>query len=199
MKFEYKPTPPFFIFLRLAKYDIEEVDHYLTLAHESRDSRLETLGKLSQSDKIDGPEDYLTDDFAQLDDFAIIASEFAVIGLWRSIELYRRRAMLNVFGQDGAAIAFKNKKFKEYLAKLGIVEETLGRANAVDELRCLNNAIKHTRHVTGELSNFGCWRKKKGEELGDLSSHYERLKPLASEYLEDITKHLNDWWRKKDA
>jgi hypothetical protein len=193
MNFEYKPRPPFFIFLRLANYDIEEVDHYLTLTQEARGSRLDILSKLSESERTDTPDDYLTDDFAQLDDFAIIASEFAVIGLWRSIELYRRRAMLSAFGQEGAAIAFRNNKFKEYLAKLGIAEEALRCANAVDELRCLNNAIKHTRHVTGELSKFGCWQKKKGKELGDLSSQYQRLKPLVSEYLEDITEQLNNW------
>ncbi len=198
MKFEYKPISPFFLMLRLAKYDIDEVDHYLTLAEEARGSRLGNLKKLSESEKTDGLEDKLADDLAQLDDFAIIASEFAVIGLWRSVELYRRRAMLEAFGQKGADIAFNNKKFKKHLTNLGIAEDTLRCAGSVDELRCLNNAIKHTRRVTPELSKFASWQKK-GEDLGDLSLHYRRLKPLATEYLENITEHFNEWWKKKTA
>ncbi len=199
MKFIYKSRPPFLLILRLAKYDIDEVDHYLTSVEETHDSRLDNLRKLLESEKTDGLEDRLADDLAQLDDFAMIASEFAIIGLWRSVELYRGRAILATLDEKGAGIAFKNKKFVEHLTNLGIAEDTLSYAGSVNELRCLNNAIKHTRRVTGELSKFASWRKKKGEDLGNLSSHYRRLKPLTAEYLENLTEHFNEWWKKKTA
>ena len=61
---------------------------------------------------------------------------------------------------------------------------------SVNELRSLNNAIKHERRVNGELAKFPRWKNKKGDELGDLESHYLRLRPFAKRYLEDLTERL---------
>ena len=69
-----------------------------------------------------------------------------------------------------------------------IKEGKIHCAKDVDELRCLNNAIKHERRVNSALAKFPGW--KKGTELGDLESHYYRLQPLAKRYLEDLAKRL---------
>ena len=58
------------------------------------------------------------------------------------------------------------------------------------ELRLLNNAIKHERQVGEDLAKFPLWQNKEDDELGDLESHYYRLRPFAKQYLEDLTERL---------
>jgi hypothetical protein len=196
MTFQYKMRPPFFMIQKIAGYDIDEVEHYLELTRVAHTDRTQALNELANSEKNEGVDDFLVDDFAVLDDFATMATEFAVIGLWRSIELYRKRALLKAFDENTAKKAFRNNEFKKQLLKLGIREEKLSCAKSVDELRCLNNAIKHDRRVGGELCGFKRWGKKKGNELGDLTPHYHRLKPMGIKYLKDLTERLNRWWIK---
>ena len=69
-------------------------------------------------------------------------------------------------------------------------EKKICCAQSVDELRCLNNAIKHERKVGDELAKFPLWQNKEDDELGDLESHYHILRPFAKQYLEDLTERL---------
>jgi hypothetical protein len=147
--------------LRLAEYDFDQINQFLELAKEAQESRLDSLKQLANSGKMDGLEDWLVDHFAELDDFAAITSEFAVLGLWRSVELYRKRAILSGVSKKAAGNVFKNKEFKKQLLKIGIREDKLSCARSVDELRCLNNAIKHERRVGEELCGLRRWQKKK--------------------------------------
>ena len=80
--------------------------------------------------------------------------------------------------------------FKNVLSELKIDACEIRRAKSVDELRRLNNAIKHERRVNGALAKFSRWKGKEGKELGDLERHYARLQPRAKQYLEDLAKRL---------
>ncbi len=128
-------------------------------------------------------------DFPVLEDFAWLSSEFAVVGLWRCVELFRKNAIEHALGEDAAQGLFSERKFQEILRSQGIDGSRIRCARSVDELRCLNNAIKHQRQVTDSLAEFPRW--KEGDELGDLERHYCRLRPLAERYLEDLAKRLN--------
>ena len=130
-------------------------------------------------------------DFPVLEDFAWLSSEFAIIGLWRCVELFRKNAIKHALGENAAQGLFRQKKFRETLQSQGIDESRIRCARSVDELRCLNNAIKHDRRVDGELADFPRWNNKKGKELDDLEKHYRRLRPLAERYLEDLKNRLN--------
>lgn len=179
------------MFLRIAKYELDNIDKFLNLAKKARRSQQQSLERIAAKSGDNTPDDWLVDDFAQLDDFASLSAEFAIIGLWRCIELYRKRAIRVASGNKAASNAFKHKAFQKELSSLGIVEKCIRCARSVDELRCLNNSIKHEQRVDGELAGFPRWRSKKGRELGNLEPHYRRLRPVAERYLIDLADRLD--------
>src|SRR3989304_7780844 len=107
------------------------------------------------------------------------------------IELYRKRAILFASGTQAATMVFRHKEFQKQLKSLGIDETQTRCARSVDELRCLNNSIKHSQRVNEELAKFPRWKNKKGDNLGNLESHYRRLRPVAERYLKDFSGRLD--------
>jgi hypothetical protein len=58
-------------------------------------------------------------------------------------------------------------------------------------VRCLNNAIKHSQRVDGELAKFPGWRGKKGRNLGNLERHYVRSRSAAERYVSDLAGRMS--------
>ena len=182
----------FALALRLAKFEMGYMDHFVDLTAKASREEVKTLDRLaSQANKV--PDDWFADDFAEVTEFRTLSSEFAIVGLWRCIELYRKSAVRFACGVDVAKNTYKQEKFTNALSGLGIVEKDIRCARAVDELRCLNNAVKHERRVDNKLAGFQRWRNKKGGKLGSLEIHYKRLRPLAEHYLEDLAHRLIRW------
>ena len=193
MKFKYKCRTIYSLLLRKAKHRLHDMDDFFERAKKARRSEQKNLDQIAAiSGENVSDEDRWGDDVPQLKEFAWLYSEFAIIGLWRCIELYRKEAMRAILGNDAARRAYKHKEFQKDLLRLKIKEKKIRCAQSVNELRCLNNAIKHERRVNGELAKFPRWKNKEGDELGDLESHYYRLRPFAERYLEDLTKRLKN-------
>jgi hypothetical protein len=191
-KFRYRSRSPFPLLARLATYDLGDIDSFMDLARIAQQSRQERLERLAARAHGHAPDDdWLVDDFAQLDDFAALSAEFAIIGLWRCVELYRKRVIRLASGESAAARAFRHRQFQRDLLGLGITETSLRSARSVDELRCLNNAIKHARRVDGELADFPRWRGKRGGKLGNLERHYSRFRSAAERYVNDLADRLS--------
>jgi hypothetical protein len=191
VKYQYKPTSPFQFFLRRAKYELDNIDRFLNLAKNAQRSQQNVLERVAAKRHENIPDDWLVDDFAELDDFAALSAEFAIVGLWRCIELYRKRAIHVASGEKAAKNAYKHKEFQRELLRLGITEKRIRCARSVDELRCLNNSVKHDKHVNDELTEFPRWRSKKGRKLGNLEPHYPRLRSAAERYLTDLAERLS--------
>ncbi|MCY4132198.1 MAG: hypothetical protein OXF39_06080 [Nitrospira sp.] len=190
MKFKYKRRSPFPLFLMRAEGEIDTIEDFFDRAKDAWRKGQKTLEQMAASSGENVPDDWLVDDVAQLKEFAWLYSEFAIIGLWRCIELYRKSAMRFAVSKSAAQRASEHEKFKKDLLRLNIEETKIRCARSVDELRCLNNAIKHERRVNGKLADFPRWKNKEGDKLGDLERHYLRLLPFAKKYLEDLTKRL---------
>jgi hypothetical protein len=191
-KFQYRRRSPFLFFALLTKDELYAVDGFMDLAGEawkSQKARLE--GQAAQIHQHTPDDDRLVDDFAQLDDFAAFSAEFAIIGLWRCVEIYRKTAIRIASGERAAARAFRHKGFQKELSRLGISEQRIRCARSVGELRCLNNAIKHSQRVDDELAKFPRWQGKKGRKLGNLEGHYARLRSAAERYVRDLAGRLS--------
>ena len=186
MAFKYRRRSPFPLLLRIAKREMDTIEDFFGRAKEAWWSEQKDLEQIATSSGDNVPDDWLDGDFAQLKEFSWLYSEFAIIGLWRCIELYEGRAKRHI----------RRHKQSAMRSALDIIlrdkEKKIRCAQSVDELRCLNNAIKHERQVGDELAKLPRWKNKKDDELGDLKDHYLRLRPLAGRYLEDLTKRLNN-------
>ena len=192
--FKYRRLSPFFVFGRLAKYDLDTVDRFVEWSDHQRRGRQRYLERLQSPH---GPDDQFVDDVAEIDAFTSLYDEAAIVMLWRSVEMFRKRTVANALGPSQAQAAFQHRKFCEALARLGISEASLRCADSLNELRRINNAVKHEGRVGTELAKHPLWKKRQGEELGDLRPHYRRLRPLAERYIDDLIAKATQWWERK--
>ena len=71
----------------------------------------------------------------------------------------------------------------------GIVLASVPHYRAIDELRLLNNAIKHTGTVTKELADkYKRWRE--GDELSGLDRAYDRFRAKVPVYIFRLAQRL---------
>jgi hypothetical protein len=190
-KYQYR-SQPFHLLLRLARYDLEDVDRLVSWSEQQRQAREELLERLTQSDE------QFVDDVAEIDAFARLYAECAVVALWRCVELFHKRISTNVNGALAAGEKFNYKKhFLTSLKKLGIPESDLHYKKSVNEIRILNDAIKHDGYVGKELAKLDGWKRRSGKEFGDLRPHYVRLRPLAERYMDDLAKKATRHFAKR--
>jgi hypothetical protein len=138
----YRRRSPFLFFALLTKNELDAIDGFVELAREARKSEEERLERLAAQTRQHAPDDdWLVDYFAQLDDFAALSAEFAIIGLWRCVELYRGKA-IRIARTRAIRVASGGRaatRVKELLKlRLG---PRIRCATTVNELRCLNDAI----------------------------------------------------------
>jgi hypothetical protein len=196
MAAKYRRLSPFFLLRRLAEYELEDVDRFVAWSEQQGRARGRYLEKLPPSN---GPDDQFVDDFAEIDAFTSLYTGSAIVALWRCVELFRRRAIAQALGTTEAKSVYRHRDFSQMLARLRISDSKIRCARSVDELRCINNAVKHEGRVGKELAGFPRWKKRHGEELDDLRSHYARLRPLTKRYIEDLTTKATRWWEHKPA
>lgn len=144
-------------------------------------------------------EEQYVDDVAEINGFARLYTECAVVALWRCVELFRKRAIAQACGAAEAKAAFRHRDFCQMLEQLRISESKLRCARSVNELRCLNNAVKHEGRIAGELATLSRWKGRSGKELADLRPHYIRLRPLTEHYIRDLAERATKWWESKPA
>lgn len=186
---KYKKRPPFSLLQRIAIYELEDVDRLVAWSEQTLRSRAHFIEHLVPSTKHDIS---FVDDYDEMNAFARLYSECTIMALWRCVELYRKRAIFLAVGESTARNVFKNQNFIDVLKKeTGVVEATVRCHRSVNELRCLNNAVKHEKRVGGELAMLPKWKKYKGEDIKDLLFHYYRLRPMAEKYINDLTARLN--------
>lgn len=65
-------------------------------------------------------------------------------------------------------------------------QKKLPEFNAVNELRLLNNAIKHEGVISKQLAKNYPHHGQFGDELTDLSISFERLEPIACKYIKAL-------------
>ena len=86
-KFKYKPRTVYSLLLRRAEYNLGEIDVFFELAKKARMSEQKNLEQIAAISGENVPDDdRWVDEVAELEDFAWLYSEFAIIGLWRCIE-----------------------------------------------------------------------------------------------------------------
>jgi hypothetical protein len=190
MAFQYRPPSPFHVLLRIARGELQNIDSFREHAEQGHQRQKLYLEQFAYGIHRSPDNDRFVDDFQALEDFATLSAEFSIVGLWRCIELYRKRAIWNCSGEKAAAGVFRHKQFQRELSRLRINEERISCSLTVDELRCLNNSIKHDQRVGDELATFRYWKNKRGRPLGNLALHYPRLRAAAERYLNDLTEKL---------
>ncbi len=140
-------------------------------------------------DHLEGYKACLEDDFHQLEEAKKLGHALAITGLYRHVETQKRRVLKTTFPDMG------KKKVDKIVSGDPQNEidctKLIGFA-AVDELRMLNNLIKHA----GSKADADIAKKYSGwvenMELQDLDKAYERLKPLVKQFMRAFVNEAFD-------
>lgn len=95
-----------------------------------------------------------------------------------------KRLLRRRYPQEVVRACYQIDTLKTRLQRDGIDLEAVPGFSAIDEVRLINNAIKHEGKVTAVLANYPGWTK--GQELQNLGPAFERLAPRVPEYLENL-------------
>jgi hypothetical protein len=120
-----------------------------------------------------------------------LAERSAVLALYQVVELNTVKILAWRWGRDNVTRKqlFKVDRLKRELkSQLQLDVEALTGYAAVDELRLLNNAIKHRGVVTPELAKYPGWVV--GERLANLSAFVERVATEVPKYLEVLATRV---------
>lgn len=135
----------------------------------------------------------LDDEIFMLEEVKKLADELSITALYKHIELHIKRvtkrhlpsisdASLSDMGKLKKALPFNIENVTEY--------------SSFNELRLINNSIKHAGEVSKQLaSTFPNWVE--GEKLSNLNDAYERLLPGIRKYISALVSNIGSYSEKK--
>lgn len=179
---------------RLDHEEIDEFLHHLNKSINRRIKELEAefdlLSKQSEDTTNNGYLEHLEDLLASVNATKSLGDELSIIALYKKVESHSIR-LVKKKGQsfDAKKLSHFNCFCQALPFKIEDVDGYLG----FNELRLLNNAIKHNEgKVSTELAkNFPQWNGKEGQELSDeLGTTFQRLLPEVKRYVSDLAERL---------
>jgi hypothetical protein len=166
---------------QFAENEVETIDHFRTHVHAAAAAQRHSI-RQHANDLPDEVQEFLADDLYELDAISDLADQLAIVALHRVVENNTGRILAHKFGAAAGRNASYIGRLHAFLTRHGIDIGFVPHYRAVNELRLLNNAIKHAGHVTAELANeYPRW--KQGRELAGLGTAYERLRGRVPSYI----------------
>ena len=170
---------------KLAEIEVSQTLDFLGSNHKEHSTK---AGDISRSAAVD-PDfaDLAADAISQLNELLSFAEQSVVLGLYRVVELNSGKIAEWRWGADAVKSKqlFRADRLESQLkAVLQIDIKTLSGFYSVDELRLLNNAIKHEGVVSDKLANYPGWTA--GDSFGNLDSFINRVAPDVPKYLEAL-------------
>jgi hypothetical protein len=168
---------------------VDDIDRFLEHVRSAAAARRLSIERRAKNLPIEMQE-FLADELSTLDSISRLAGQLAIVALYRVVEISTGRMLGHAFGPQFARKASRLDTLSALLKdKLGIDIESVPHYRAVNELRLLNNSIKHAGHVTKSLADqFGRW--KEGDELTALDDAYERLRGKVPAYIFRLAERL---------
>jgi hypothetical protein len=170
------------------RFDTDDLDEFRDLVGSSLKRQERALTKDAESLKLMEDDDdenaagyasHIEDRWMLLRDVDNLTGQLLIVALYRQTELHIKRVVKRTHPAIDTSKLFN---FKALKSAIPFNIEALPKFASFNELRILNNAVKHQGKVSDELSqNFQNW--KLGEELTGLDTAYERLKPEIAEFI----------------
>jgi hypothetical protein len=131
----------------------------------------------------------LTFDGQDLGMIEAVSDELSIVALYKTTEFYLKTILVRAFHNQVKAeeiMGYDITRIKKLFKKKNIHIDSFPQFRAVDELRVLNNAIKHEDRVTSQLAKYAGWAK--GDKLQNLGAAYNRIAPLIPQFIEQVSE-----------
>lgn len=169
-------------FLRqFAENEVDTIDSFRTHVYGAADAQRRAIER-GADDLPAEVQEFMADDLYELEAISKLADQLAIVALHCVVEINTGKILTHKFGATAGRNASYIARLSDFLRQHGINIKRIPHYRAVNELRLLNNAIKHAGHVTADLANeYPRW--KRGQELDGLGPAYERLKGRIPSYI----------------
>jgi len=175
--------------------DLEEIEEFQLHLNHAVDKKMEglqtRLDNASESD-VEDPErlpcykEHLTDVIISTYSAKLLGYELSIIALYKKIEIKIKQIV------ESKIAGVNPKKLSDYKymsGKLPFKVEEVQGYKSFDELRLINNCIKHGGVVSNVLAkDYSHWEET--EELSGLNEAYERLLPEVKLYVNDFVEKV---------
>jgi hypothetical protein len=175
---------------RLAEYGCDDIDLFRREVHDALVKLQHALNNRAATLTEEAQGEFLIDEVYELDTVSRLADHFAIVSLYRVVEINTARMLSHEFGKAATKKASHIAKLTDFLKReKGVSLSSVPYYRAIDELRLLNNAIKHAGTVTKELADkYNRWRE--GEELSGLDRAYDRFRPKVPAYIFRLAQRM---------
>ena len=176
----------------ISTLDPEYIDSFRELVARSVTEEFESIdsryGEHKQREYDDPELEYINgswieDDAIYMSDVSSLADELSIIALYKLFEKKHKDLIQYHTGQTDPK---KYSYWKNVLSVLPDNAKQLDSFKSANELRLINNSIKHEGNVSKELSeefpSFG----SEGDEFSDLDKLFDRLKPEIIKYINEL-------------
>ena len=179
--------------------DHQDIDDFRILLNDSVDREYQRLEELSKSVSKDNALyfDYLESKRESAVFISFLGDELSIIALYKKVEIQTLRIIkshIPLLFKDGKNkrtpyYDFLKNKVKSKLPSFAI--ENISCYDAFNELRLLNNSIKHDGLVSKDLSqSYPEWGKA-GAELKGFGDAYIRLLPKIKNFVSDLAETVS--------
>ena len=170
------------------RFETDELDEFRDIVKGALSRQQKTLGKEHMSliatefeddFELEGYRSHLEDRWAFSEEVQKLTDELVVVALYKQVELHTKRVATKNFPSISSK---KLSNIDEQHKLLPFDLKGLTGFAAFDELRLMNNSIKHEGKVSPQLSAaHPSWNT--GDPLKGLEEMYMRLRPLVEEYV----------------
>jgi len=176
---------------RLDIDDIDEFQYHFNRAVDKKLANLDSEYTNASEDSVEDPRDlecyknHLEGIMMTTYSSKVLGYELSVIALYKKVEIKTKE----IVGRMVPDVEKDKLSYFKYLCKTIPFIKDLNNFKAFNELRMLNNAIKHGGVVSSELvENFP--NLSEGDDLKDLDKSYERLLPQIKGYMHELVDEI---------
>jgi hypothetical protein len=172
-----------------AESEVEAIDRFRAHVHDAAAAERRSIERRANNLPSEIQE-FLADDLHELDAISDLADQLSIVALYSVVEINTGQVLAQRFGPA----ARKNASYIERLHKFLMQQQRIDikripHYRAVNELRLLNNAVKHAGRVTAELAReYPRW--KQGRKLTGVGAAYERLRRPVPSYIFRLAERL---------
>lgn len=189
--------------LKMLKYfDNEVIDRLLNSIDNYTDQQTKKISNEYQEIQLKPPHEetdkefhlgMLDDENFFLDEVKKLSYELAIIALYKKLEITTKRVVKAAYSDISEKKLSKLsniENLEKYLEDKGINIKSFKCYNAINEVRLLNNTIKHSGIVGGQLAAYSGWNEGDSLENYDIKTAYLRLAPLCFRYIEELIDNI---------
>ncbi len=193
------------VFLQHFDYDeiTELVEGLQAYASRKNDELSKLYDQAEQDPELNLNQEYkdwvltgIENDNFRLDESVELSRQLAVVALYMKMELRIKNACRIAYREIEAERLYKMHYLEKKLKERGIKIRDLPHFTSFDELRCINNDIKHGGVVGKELAKYPGW--KLGEDLSNIEIAFERLAPGCRSLIFELIQAILDKKRENE-